>query len=118
MLDSPIVVLFFFISFITAMYLLFILPGNVVKKILTVVLLGVIGLCLVLTVAEMPTFGDPANPAQNEIPQRYVERGVEETGVYNIISAVLIDYRALDTFGEATVIFIAIAAVIATLRAH
>jgi len=118
MLDSPVVVLFFFIALITSFYILFILPGTIVRRILTILLLGVIGFCLVLTVAEMPTFGDEANPANNEIPERYVYEGVEETGVYNIISAVLIDYRALDTFGEATVIFIAIAAVIATLRAH
>ncbi len=117
-MEGPIVVLLFFIALITAFYILFILPGTVVRRILTIVLLGVIALCLVLTVAEMPSFGDPDNPAQNEIHERYVYEGVEDTGVYNIIASVLVDYRALDTLGEATVIFIAIAAVIATLRAH
>ncbi len=118
MLDSPILVLLFFIAMVTAFYILFILPGTLVRRILTIALLAVIGLCLVLTVAEMPPFGDEANPHNNEIPERYNLEGPRDTGVYNIVAGILVDYRALDTLGEATVIFVAIASVIATLRAH
>lgn len=118
MLEGPVLVLFFFLAMITAFYILFILPGNVVRRILTIVLLAVIGLCLVVTVAEMPPYGDPDNPQYNEILERYTEKGPRDTGAMNIVSGVLVDYRALDTLGEATVIFVAIAAVIATLRAH
>lgn len=41
----------------------------------------------------------------------YVESGVEETGAINLVTAVLFDYRAFDTLGEATVIFTAASAV-------
>lgn len=92
--------------------------GVEVKTILTLYLLGLIIFLFSFTVAEMPPFGSPASPAFNEVPQRYLEAGVAETGAVNIISSVIIDYRAFDTLGEATVLFVAIAAVIATLKSH
>lgn len=94
------------------------IPGLQARGLLTLVLLGVIGFFLVVTVAEMPPFGDPGNPTFNEIPQRYLEQGVAETGAVNIVSSIIIDYRAFDTLGEVTVLFVAIAAVIATLKSH
>ncbi len=88
------------------------------RTLVTLYLLGFIIFLLSFTVAEMPTFGSLDNPAFNEVPRRYLEQGVEETGAVNIISSVIIDYRAFDTLGEATVLFVAIAAVVATLRSH
>ncbi|EEG78156.1 hydrogen gas-evolving membrane-bound hydrogenase subunit E [Dethiobacter alkaliphilus] len=88
------------------------------RKILTVVLLAVIGIMLVVTVLEMPAIGDPNNPTNNEVPQRYLEQGIEETGAVNMIASIITDYRAFDTIGEATVLFVAIAAAIANLKAH
>ncbi len=88
------------------------------RTLVTLYLLGFIIFLLSFTVAEMPTFGSPDNPAFNEVPRRYLEQGVAETGAVNIVSSVIIDYRAFDTLGEATVLFVAIAAVIATLRSH
>lgn len=35
----------------------------------------------------------------------YIENAAEETGATNIVAAILFDYRALDTLGEATVIY-------------
>ena len=92
--------------------------GVEVKTILTLYLLGLIIFLFSFTVAEMPPFGSPDNPVFNEVPQRYLEAGVAETGAVNIVSSVIIDYRAFDTLGEATVLFVAIAAVIATLKSH
>ncbi len=88
------------------------------RTLVTLYLLGLIIFLLSFTVAEMPVFGALDNPAFNEVPRRYLEQGVEETGAVNIVSSVIIDYRAFDTMGEATVLFVAIAAVIATLRSH
>lgn len=88
------------------------------RTLISLYLLGFIIVLLGFTVAEMPVFGSPVNPAFNEVPQRYLEQGVSETGAVNIVSSVIIDYRAFDTFGEATVLFVAIAAVVATLRSH
>lgn len=94
------------------------IPGLQPRAVLTLLLLGTIGFFLIVTVAEMPPFGEPANPAHNEIPDRYLEQGVAETGVINTVSGIIIDYRAFDTLGEVTVLFAAIAAVIATLKSH
>ena len=88
------------------------------RGVFTILLIGLIGFFLSFTVAEMPPFGCPDNPAFNEIPMRYMEMGLQDTGAVNIVSSVIIDYRAFDTLGEATVLFVAIAAVIATLKSH
>lgn len=88
------------------------------RGVFTILLVGLIGFFFSFTVAEMPPFGRPDNPVFNELPSRYMEMGVAETGAVNIVSSVIIDYRAFDTLGEATVLFVAIAAVIATLKSH
>ncbi len=88
------------------------------RKLLVIVLLAVITFAMVTTVLEMPTFGDPANPTNNEVPERYVQETIRETGVLNVIAAIITDYRAFDTLGEATVLFVAIAAALSTLKAH
>ena len=99
-------------------FILRVIIGVEPRKLVTLYLLAGIILLFSFTVAEMPTFGSPDNPTFNEVPQRYLEQGVEETGAVNIVSSVIIDYRAFDTLGEATVLFVAIAAVVATLRSH
>lgn len=109
-------ILILFVIVIT-LFLRFII-GVEAKILLTFYLLGLIIFLFSFTVAEMPPFGRPDNPAFNEVPRRYLESGVAETGAINIISSVIIDYRAFDTLGEATVLFVAIAAVIATLKSH
>ena len=94
------------------------LPHTYLKSVFTLILLGIVGYFLLITVAEMPPFGDIANPTNNELAMRYIEQGVEDTGVTNAVTGILNDYRAMDTLGEATVIFLAIAAAIATIKAH
>lgn len=87
------------------------------RIVLTTVILISIGIVLVLMVEEMPEFGE-SGPAYNEVSRHYVANSVDETGATNIISAIIMDYRAYDTMGEATVLFAGIAAVLATLAAH
>jgi multicomponent Na+:H+ antiporter subunit B len=63
---------------------------------------------LLVSVAEFPAVGDPGiawdNPA---ITQYYIESAYKDTGVENAVTAVLAGYRGFDTFGEATVVFLA-----------
>ena len=66
---------------------------------------------LFLTVSNLPIFGEESNPANNEVVERYLEKGLEETGAVNITAGIILDYRAFDTFGESTVLFLAVAAV-------
>lgn len=66
---------------------------------------------LLLTVAQLPTFGAADSPVHNEVMERYVEKGMEETGAVNIVAGVILDYRAFDTLGESHVLYAASAAV-------
>ena len=68
---------------------------------------GGIILFLLWTVNTLPPFGDPNNPDNNEVAARYIEQGPEETGAVNMVTGMILDYRAFDTFGEATVLFVA-----------
>ena len=46
----------------------------------------------------------------------YLREGLEETGAANIVTAVLLDFRAYDTLGEATVLFCAVVGALSILR--
>ncbi|MBN2492516.1 MAG: DUF4040 domain-containing protein [Planctomycetes bacterium] len=70
----------------------------------------------------LPPFGDPVlnhGPGAVVSPgvsAEYLARGARETGAANAVMAVLLDYRAYDTLGEATIIFVSILGAYAILR--
>jgi len=65
----------------------------------------------------LPPFGDPVFVrAPDAASQTYLEQGLRETGAANIVSAVILDYRAYDTLGEATVLFTSILGAAVILR--
>ena len=74
-------------------------------------LLGV----LLFVVAYLPEFGTE-NPRTLPVVERYVTRGLEETGAVNIVSGMILDYRAFDTLGESHVLFTALICVTILLR--
>lgn len=67
----------------------------------------VTGAMLVYGTWDMPAFGDAAAPANQHVAPYYLERSMVETGVPNVVTAVLASYRGYDTLGELTVIFTA-----------
>lgn len=71
---------------------------------------------LLEAVSELPTFGEPDNPVNNEVAERYIEKGMQETGAVNIVTGMILDYRAFDTLGESHVLFIATCTVLILLR--
>ena len=71
---------------------------------------------MLITVSKLPSFGDPDNPANNEVSRKYIEDAMEDTGAVNIVAGMILDYRAFDTFGESTVLFVAAGTVIILLR--
>ncbi|MBO5352752.1 MAG: hypothetical protein J6A77_05590 [Lachnospiraceae bacterium] len=71
---------------------------------------------LLMTVAELPTLGEAVHPINNEVSERYIEKGMEETGAVNIVAGMILDYRAFDTLGESHVLFIASCCVLILLR--
>jgi len=76
----------------------------------------IIGAALVYGTVGLPAFSDPDAPIHQHVAKRYVEKGAEETGVPNLVTAVLASYRGYDTLGEAMVVFTAGAGVITLLR--
>ena len=71
---------------------------------------------LMRTVVELPPFGAADNPYNNEVSQRYIEQGIPETGAVNFVAGMILDYRAFDTFGESTVLFVAACSVLILLK--
>lgn len=61
---------------------------------------------------ELPAFGHPIMA----VVKRYLEQGVAETGAVNLVAAVILDFRAYDTLGEATVLFASVIGIMAVLR--
>lgn len=61
---------------------------------------------------SLPAFGDPLML----VSQRYIVNSAADTGAANIVAAIILDYRAYDTLGEATVLFTAVVGVLTVMR--
>ena len=79
-----------------------------------------VGCCLALMTvflymaAHITRFG-AENVRATEVARRYVEDGLEETGAVNMVSGMILDYRAFDTLGESHVLFTALICVMILL---
>ncbi len=71
---------------------------------------------LLVAVSYLPPVGSAENPASNEVAAKYIEDGLQDTGAVNIVTGMILDYRAFDTFGESNVLFIATCSVLILLR--
>jgi multicomponent Na+:H+ antiporter subunit B len=76
----------------------------------------VIVAALVYGTLGLPAFSDPQAPMHVHVVPRYLNDALKETGVSNVVTAVLASYRGFDTLGEVTVVFTAGIGVIALLR--
>ncbi len=85
---------------------------RVLSVIVTVVFIAV----MLRVVMELPMFGDPNSITNNEVAERYLEKGIAETGAINFVAGMILDYRAFDTFGESNVLFMAVIAVLMLLQ--
>ena len=90
--------------------------AQLIYRLFSIVLTITIITVLLITVTQMPPFGNPDNPTNNEVYTRYIEQGVADTGALNIVAAMILDYRAFDTLGEAFVLLTAVMAVIMLIR--
>jgi len=67
--------------------------------------------------ADFPEFGRPVMDRFVDAPSNmYLREGLQQTGATNIVTAVLLDFRAYDTLGEATVLFCAVTGALSVLR--
>lgn len=92
-------------------------------------LIVTVTLVLALAVLVVRTFGTTASPGgfpelgnavMNRFPDApsvtYIKDGLDKTGAANAVTGILLDFRAYDTLGEATVLFCAILGALAVLR--
>lgn len=87
-----------------------------VYRVAALVLAVLLFFMLATVMIGMPNVGDKNNPDNNEVAKRYIENGLSETGAVNIVSGMILDYRAFDTFGESCVLFAATICVMIMLR--
>jgi len=81
-----------------------------------VLLLLLLAQMLIMTVSELPKYGDPAAPTNNYVTERYLSKGYEEVGGLNLVANIVVGYRAYDTFVEIVVLFTAVIAILLTLK--
>lgn len=87
-----------------------------VYRVLCVAVTVVFIAVMLKVVTDLPMFGDPGSPTNNTVAERYLEKGIEETGAINFVAGMILDYRAFDTFGESNVLFMAVIAVLMLLQ--
>lgn len=81
----------------------------------TLITLGFIGVFLLVgakSFKDLPAFGYPIM----RVASTYLNEGFAKTGAANLVAAVILDYRAYDTLGEATILFTAVIGVLAVAR--
>ena len=61
---------------------------------------------------DVPDFGN----ALMRVSGDYIAEGLRKTGAANLVTSVILDFRAYDTLGEATVLFTAVIGVLAIMR--
>jgi len=83
-----------------------------VKFLIVIVFFAVFICAAYFALEELPAFGNP----YMRISQTYIDYGMQETGAANLVGSVLLDFRAYDTLGEATVLFTAVVGVVVVVR--
>lgn len=78
-----------------------------IKPLVPLVVVGLATAILLYATLDKPRLGDPDTPVQTHVTPRYLDQGMTEVGVPNLVTAVLASYRAYDTLGEVAVVFTA-----------
>jgi len=91
--------------------------GFFARRVVPVVIVVILAVFSVRMFADFPEFGQPVMDRFADAPSNtYLREGLEETGAANIVTAVLLDFRAYDTLGEAAVLFCAVVGALSILR--
>ncbi len=85
-------------------------------SLITFIIFPLLGVLLLYAAKDLPVFEDPNSPASVHISPTYIEQSYQDTHTPNIVTAVLMDYRSIDTMVETVVIFAAGIACILLLR--
>jgi len=73
---------------------------------------GVFILAACAALKEIPDFGR----ALMRVSDFYIKNALNKTGAANIVTSIILDFRAYDTLGEATVLFASVMGVLALMR--
>jgi len=87
-------------------------PRDTFPFVSSLIFFGLFLMFAYFAVQELPKFGEPLMRVSGE----YLRTGTEKTGATNIVTSVLLDFRAYDTLGEATVLFTSIVGAFVILR--
>jgi multicomponent Na+:H+ antiporter subunit B len=86
------------------------------SALIPMIVAGVTGAALVWGTVGLSPFGKADTPMHTHVAPKYLADSVKETGVPNVVTSTLADYRGYDTLGETTVIFTAGIGVMLLLR--
>lgn len=89
-----------------------------IYKLMAVLFCILLAAMLLYNVSFLPETGAGDKAVNNEVSERYIESGLQETGAVNIVTGMILDYRAFDTFGESNVLFVATITVLILLHAR
>ncbi len=95
------------------------ISGNkkIFGTVISVVIIFVIFLAGIRVFETLPDFGTAIfTKTEGAASQTYIEQGLQDTGASNVVTSVILDYRAYDTLGEATVLFTSIIGATVILR--
>ena len=86
--------------------------------IVSVVIVFIIFLAGTKVFDTLPDFGRPVVFEENvqSATKTYIKDGMEKTGAANLVTSVILDFRAYDTLGETTVLFTSIIGALVILR--
>jgi multicomponent Na+:H+ antiporter subunit B len=79
-------------------------------------IVGALVALMIYASVDLPDRGDPGAPAHQHVSPEYLRRAVPETETPNVVTAILADFRSLDTLGEVVVVLTAGLAVLLILR--
>ena len=92
-------------------------PREFFGVVVSAVIIFVIFLAGMKVLGTLPDFGAAIfAEAPAAASQTYISQGLAKTGAANLVASVILDFRAYDTLGEATVLFTAIIGATAILR--
>jgi len=85
--------------------------------VVSVVIVFVIFISGIKVLETLPDFGIAVfTQTANTASQTYITEGLQRTGAANLVSSVILDFRAYDTLGEVTVLFTSIIGATVILR--
>ena len=85
--------------------------------VVSIIIIFIIFLAGVKVFETLPDFGTAAFAEAPEAASKtYISQGLQKTGAANLVASVILDFRAYDTLGEATVLFASIIGATVILR--